>query len=375
MKEHVDEFGPEKVVFVHDQKTGMCGVTVIHNTARGLGKGGIRFASDITVPEVIQLARTMTLKNAMADLPLGGAKSGIMNDPRAPNKEEIVRAFARKIGHLFEKEYVGAPDMNTGQQEMAWIVDEVQNKAAVTGKPESIGGIPHEWGTTGYGVGIATLHALDYMGFDLDKGVYCAIEGFGNVGQFAMKLLSERGVKVVAVSDSKGMIYDPDGLDYEELVKTKKEKGSVGAHSEGKQLDNKSLYSLPVDILIPGARLNVITSENYQTVKAKLIVEAANHPIPYDIEKKLSDAGKIVVPDIVANAGGVISSYCEMIGKSLRSEVFKEVETRITKNMKLLFEGYKPKSALDLRQKAETIAKNRVREAMTVRGWLKDGKH
>ncbi|MCX8166999.1 MAG: Glu/Leu/Phe/Val dehydrogenase [Candidatus Micrarchaeota archaeon] len=369
MEISVDEFGPEKVVFVSDRKTGMRACTVIHNTARGVGKGGIRFVQDVTIEEVIGLARAMTFKNALADLPLGGAKSGIMNNPKSPNKEAILRSFARKISELFEKEYVGGPDMNTGEKDMAIIADEVRNLNAVTGKPEDIGGIPHEWGTTGYGVAIATLKVIEKLNMDIDKGVYCAIEGFGNVGRFAMKLLTEKGVKVVAVSDSQGLIYDPDGLDYEELTAVKDAQGSVKYFSQGKQMHSEMLFSLPVDILIPGARPNVINHSNYESVKAKVIVQAANNPIPVDVERKLIEMKKIIIPDILANAGGVISSYCEMIGKKERDAVFKEVSNRILNNIEILFEKYVHDQPFNSREICMDIAKYRIRKAMQLRGW------
>ncbi|MEM3373365.1 MAG: Glu/Leu/Phe/Val dehydrogenase [Candidatus Anstonellales archaeon] len=368
MEIKLDEFGPEKVVFVSDTKSGMKACTVIHNTARGVGKGGIRFVQDVTIEEVIGLARAMTYKNALADLPLGGAKSGIMNDPKSANKEAIIRAFARKISELFEVEYVGGPDMNTGEREMAIIADEVNNLNAVTGKPEEVGGIPHEWGSTGYGVAMATLKVIEKLEMDIDKGIYCAIEGFGNVGRFAMKFLTEKGIKVVAVSDSQGLIYDPDGLDFDELVEVKDQKGSVKYLKEGKQMPSEMLFSLPVDILIPGARPNVINENNYNSVKAEIIVEAANNPIPYDVENKLMSTGKIIIPDILANAGGVISSYCEMIGKNERQEVFKEISNRILRNVELLFEKYNKGQVFNSREICMSIASYRVRKAMELRG-------
>ncbi len=359
---------PEKIIQVYDPKTGMRGVTVIHSTARGVGKGGIRFAQDVTVEEVVKLARTMTLKNAIMDLPLGGAKSGIIADPKPQKKEQIVRAFARKIKNVFGTEYVGAPDMNMGMQEMAWIVDETDNLNAVTGKPEEMGGIPHEWGTTGYGVAVATQVLLEHLDLT-EKELYCAIEGFGNVGIYSMKYLTEANIKVVAVSDSKGMIYDPDGLDLETLLQTKKENGTVVSHKEGKAMDNKHIYSLPVDILIPGARVNVIDDTNYHQIKAKVIVEAANHPMSYEIERKLSDNGKIIIPDIVANAGGVITSYMEMLHQHDRESVFREVKNRITKNLKLVLDD-SIWNTKNLRERANQLAMQRLQTTMKLRGWM-----
>lgn len=369
MEEFVHELGPEKIVFVHEKKSGMKGVLVIDNTARGVGKGGIRYTPDVTVGEVVHLAKTMSLKNSIVDLPLGGAKSGIIGNPKAPNKEQVVRAYARAIEEYLGNNYVGAPDMNMGMKDMAWIADETCMEG-VTGKPEEIGGIPHEWGTTGYGVGIATMIALKHSELDVDKGVHCAIEGFGNVGVFAMKTLTERGVKVVAVSDSKGMVYDPDGLDYEKLLATKMAKGTVAEHKEGKVMATKDLFSLPVDVLIPGTRVNIINEKNYKEIKAKIIVEAANHPMPHEIETELSKSGKLVVPDIVANAGGVITSYMEMLGNRNRKAVFEEVERRISTNLEELFKYYSAGEKINLRDKGTEIASDRIKKAMELRGWI-----
>ena len=258
-----DEFGFERVIEVYDQKTQMQGVCVIHNTARGPGKGGIRMVPDVTVEEVMGLARAMTWKNAMADLPFGGAKSGIKADPRklTPGQKEMqMRAFARKIKEVVPEHYIAGPDMNTTEKEMAEFADEIGSPKACTGKPLSVGGLPHELGSTGFGVAIATRVAVEHSGKRLD-GMSVAIEGFGNVGTFTMKFLTSWGAKVVAVSDSKGTIYNKDGLGYDDLMKVKAEKGTVTA-AKGDKLDAAKLFELPVDILIPGARPDVINKDN-----------------------------------------------------------------------------------------------------------------
>ncbi|MEM4165905.1 MAG: Glu/Leu/Phe/Val dehydrogenase [Candidatus Bilamarchaeaceae archaeon] len=363
-----DIFGFEKVVEVYDQKTGMEGVCVIHNTARGPGKGGIRMVPDVTVEEVMGLARAMTWKNAMADLPFGGAKSGIKADPTKltpAQKEAIVRAFARKISELMPEQYIAGPDMNMTEKEMAYIADECKDNRVVTGKPSELGGLPHELGSTGYGVALATKVAVEHDGKNL-SGMKVAIEGFGNVGTFTMKFLTEWGATVVAVSDSKGTIYNEKGLDYHKLMETKATKKTVTAYSDGKVLDAKALFELDCDILIPGARPNVITMSNYEKVKAKYISEAANLPIPHDVELLLAKKGKVVLPDFVANAGGVISSWCETEGMS-PTEMFSVVKDKIEKNTKIMLERAKN---LETRKAAMEIAKERVESAMRYRGWI-----
>jgi glutamate dehydrogenase/leucine dehydrogenase len=362
-----DEYGFEKIIEVYDQKTGMQGVCVIHNTARGPGKGGIRMEPDVTIEEVMGLARAMTWKNAMADLPFGGAKSGIKADPKKmtpEQKEAHMRAFARKIKEVIPAEYIAGPDMNTTEKEMSQFADEIGTPKACTGKPSSEGGLPHELGSTGFGVAICTRVAVKHMGKDL-KGMTVAIEGFGNVGTFAMKFLEQWGARIVAVSDSKGTIYSKDGLKYADLMRIKSEKGTVTA-AKGEKLDAAKLFELPVDILIPGARPDVINMGNVGSVKAKILSEAANLPAKYDVEKVLMKKGVVVLPDFVANAGGVISSYCETRGWNADA-MFKVVEEKISANTKIMLERAKDN---DTRKAAMDIAKERVRDAMVKRGWL-----
>ena len=366
-----DEFGFEKIVEVYDEKTGMQGVCVIHNSARGPGKGGIRMVPDITTEEVMGLAKAMTWKNAMADIPFGGAKSGIKaNDKQMTpeKKEEIVRAFARKISELMPGQYIAGPDMNMTELEMGHMADELKNNKITTGKPTDMGGLPHELGSTGFGVVVSIRVAIEHLGLD-PKTLTAAIEGFGNVGTFTMKFLNEMGVKVVAVSDSKGTIYDENGLDYEALMKTKSEKKTVTAHDNGKVLGTKDIFELPVDILVPGARPNVITSENVDKVKAKIVSEAANLPISYETELVLMKKGVTVIPDFVANAGGVISSWCETEGMK-PEEMFKIVEEKVSNNTKVMLEHADKMDIKDTRKAALEIAEQRVKDAMKEKGWI-----
>ncbi len=351
----MDEIGPEKIVYVTDYKAGLEGVLVIDNTLRGPGKGGIRLVPDISVKEVFGLARAMTWKNALADIPFGGAKAGIKASKTA-DKDKLLRAFARRLKNL-TGEYVAGPDMNTTEREMAAYADELKDPKSCTGKPSSMGGLPHELGSTGFGVAEATEEACKVLGIRLE-GASVAIEGFGNVGTFTAQFLSKKGVRIVAVSDSKGMVYNPDGLDVKELIHVKKEKGTVTDYP-AEIRGNKELFELDVDILIPGARPNVIHEGNWEKVKAKLVVEAANIPIHPEIEKNLQDKGIHVVPDFLANAGGVISSYIEYIGGD-EEQMFKTVKEKIVNNTREVFT--RVKEGEYSRDAALEIAKQRLKK-------------
>jgi glutamate dehydrogenase/leucine dehydrogenase len=370
-----DEWGPEKVLQVYDPSTGMHGILVIDNTALGPGKGGIRMTPTVDVEEVFRLARTMTWKCALTELPFGGAKSGIIADPRKLSKEEklnLVRAFAMALKPLSPSEYIAAPDINTGEEEMAAYAMANGSLRSCTGKPETMCispgemcGIPHELGSTGYGVFHAIKVGAEHLGLKLNEASI-AIDGFGNVGSFSAKFLSEESkARIVAVSDSKGCIYDPEGLDYEKLRKVKEETGSVINYKPGQVLKSEDLYELPVDILIPASISDVINEKNVDQIKAKLIVEAANIPATYEMEKRLHERGVLVVPDIVANAGGVISSYSEYIGENVHI-MFNTIEEKIVRNVKFAVERAKKEGTLP-RDAALKIAQERVREAMQKR--------
>ncbi|MCX8196732.1 MAG: Glu/Leu/Phe/Val dehydrogenase [Candidatus Micrarchaeota archaeon] len=353
-----DDFGPEMILEVYDPKTKMQGIVVVDNTALGPGKGGVRMVPDITVEEVFGLARAMTWKNALAGIPFGGAKSGIKAAGNAPNKDKLVEAFASKIAPLVPSCYIAGPDMNMGEHEMEIIAKTIGTPKAATGKPKSMGGLPHELGSTGFGVALATEVALEHKKIPIE-GSTVAIEGFGNVGTFTAKFLSQKGAKIIAVSDSKGTAYFESGLNYDKLIETKKQKGSVIYYPGATVLSASQLFELKCDVLIPGARPNVINENNAGSVKAKVIVEAANIPMKHEIELQLAKKGILIIPDFVANAGGVISSYIEYIGGS-EQEMFSAVKEKIVKNTRLVLE----KGKVDLREAALEIAKERVVSAM-----------
>jgi len=363
----MDEWGPEKVLEVYDPKTKMHGFCVIDNTALGPGKGGIRMTPSFSKEEDFKLARIMTWKCALAELPFGGGKSGIIADAKKITKEQkkaIVEAFARALKPVCPSMYVAAPDMYTGEEEMKWFAEVNGSMQACTGKPKELGGLPHELGSTGFGVYHSALVAIDHQGLDVEN-VSVAIEGFGNVGSFAFKFLSKKGARIVATSDSKGCIYNKDGIDFDKLSKIKSDTGSVINYKPGKVMKNEEIFELPVDVLILAAIPDVITERNVNKVKAKIIVEGSNIAIPHDIEKILYKKGMIVIPDFVANAGGLISSYVEYIGGT-EEKMFKMVEEKIRKNTKVVLEK-SDKEKLDHRSAAMKIAQERVRKAMEKR--------
>ncbi|MBI4019508.1 MAG: Glu/Leu/Phe/Val dehydrogenase [Candidatus Aenigmarchaeota archaeon] len=366
-----DEFGPEKILEVYDPKTGMRGFTVIDNTALGPAKGGIRMTPSVSIHEVAKLARTMTWKCAMAELPFGGGKSGIIADDRKIDRDkkmEIIRAFAKAIKVVCPSQYVAAPDMNTGEAEMAEFALANGRMNSTTGKPATMCvrpgvkcGIPHEYGSTGYGVFHATKVAAEHLKISL-KGMTVSIEGFGNVGTFAMKYLTESGAKVVGISDSKGTVYLAEGFDYNKMMDVKASQGTVTKYPGAKMLDTSAVFELPVDAVIPAAIPNSITEKNMNKIKAKILVEAANIPMTPEIEERFHAKGVIVIPDFIANAGGVISSYAEYVGKN-PEEMLKLVEKKIVKNTRLVLEEAK-KTKVSPRTSGMGIAMRRVREAM-----------
>ncbi len=373
MIEH-NGFGPEKILEVYDTKTKMHGFLVIDNTVLGPGKGGIRMTPDFSKEENFRLARVMTWKNALAELPFGGAKSGIIANAKKIIKSEkkaIMEAFSRALKPVCPSQYVAAPDMYTGEEEMKWFAEANGSMKACTGKPKELGGIPHELGSTGFGVFHSTLVAAKHYGLDI-KNSTVAIQGFGNVGSFVAKFLSEVGAKIISISDSKGCLNVPNGINFEKLLKIKKETGSVVNYSE-KAVKSRDmhpsqiykcdmLFELPVDILIPAAVTDVINKNNVDRVDAKIIVEAANIPIPHDIENILHERDILIVPDFVANAGGVISSYIEYINGT-PEKMFRLVEEKIKKNTKLVLEKSK-KEKMNPRETALEIAKKRIKDKM-----------
>ena len=361
--EITDEIGPEKIIHLYEPRSKMKAIVVVDNVAAGPAIGGVRMAPDVTLNEVRRLARAMTYKNVMAGLPHGGAKSGIIADPGTVNKEQVIRTFARGIKNLLE--YIPGPDIGTDEACMAYVYDETSR---AVGLPRELGGIPlDEIGATGYGVAECADVAKDYIDLDLN-GARVTIEGFGNVGKPAARFLAEKGAILVGTSDSKGTIYNSKGLNIEELIRIKESTGSVINYKDGEVLKTTDLLLINTDILIPAARPDVISDANADVVDAKLIIQGANIPITESAEKLLHDRGILVIPDFVANAGGVITASVEYHGGT-ETIALDRTKSTIRKNTKeLLDKVYSDKTYP--RETAVGIAKQRVMRAMKYREWM-----
>lgn len=349
---------------------------VYHNAARGPPcKGGIRMSSDVTLEETIQLAEIMTYKAALMDLPFGGGKASIVADSGLPPQEKgiLVREFAHKIrSELTSGAFVPAPDLGTGPREMAAIFGETHMRECVTGKPIGIGGLPGRREATGYGVAvIAERAARELLNSGL-SGLTVGVQGFGNVGSWTCTFLSELGAKIVAVTDVSGGTVNREGIDVEKLKEHVAKHGGVEGY--GKHLSNEELFKLDVDILIPAAIGGVITGENAGDIKAKLIVEGANAPTTREGDEILAKRGIPLVPDILANAGGVIASYDEwMLAKSGSRTNKEETYSTVRKALFTAFGeimSYSSEHEVSLRKAALALAASRLISTMEDRGWI-----
>jgi glutamate dehydrogenase/leucine dehydrogenase len=365
MIEH-DEWGPELIYEVYDPKKGYHGFTVIDNLALGVGKGGIRMTPSVSVEEVFRLARTMTWKNAMAGLPFGGAKSGIVGSKgeSLEERKKKVQWFGKALRPICPSIYIAGPDVSTTEREMGWFAKANGTMKASTGKPKRMGGIPHELGSTGFGVFHSTLIALKHLGMK-PKTTKFAIEGFGNVGMFVAKFLSGVKGNVVAVSDSKGVIYNENGIKFNQLKKIKEKTGSVINYKPGNVLKNEKLFELPIDVIISAALPDSINQKNVNKIKAKIVVEGGNITMQEKYEEILHKRNILVVPDFVANAGGVISSYIEWKGGTPK-QMFRLVENKIKRNTKSVLDHAK-KERISPRKAALEITEERVKRAMQKR--------
>ena len=339
--EEIDEWGPEKVLQVYDPDTGMKGVLVIDNTSTGPGKGGIRFAEGTTPLDVFKLARTMTWKCAAAGLPFGGAKGGIIADPNKVDRVAWVKSFAKMIRPYCPGQYIAATDIGTTELDMAIFAHEIGDMRACTGKPSELGGIPHELGTTGYGVTTALETALEVLlelkaiHIQRDK-IKVSIQGFGNVGSFTARFLDSAGIKVVAISDVSGLVSNKDGLNIPRLMIDMKGKSILSDLDSYDILDKNQIFEFDSNIFIPAAMGNVIIDETVTKLLdhgVKIIVEAANLPTSPKADEYLNSNGVWLIPDFLANAGGVIGSFVEYQGRT-EKEAFDLIRYKISKNIK-----------------------------------------
>lgn len=350
------------------------------NDARGPFKGGIRFHSDVNISEIKALSAWMTWKTAVAGIPLGGGKGGVIVDPKKLSENELeklsrgyMQAVYKLIGPSLD---VPAPDVYTDPKIMGWMMDEYEKLAGVhvpgmiTGKPLSIGGSEVRGYSTAQGAFYVIQEAAKKMGLKKDAAV--AIEGFGNAGSYLAQILQKNGYRIVALSDSQGVLVNYMGLDIEEVKKHKQATGSVVGYAGGEKANDLHIMAHEVDIFIPSALENSITKENVQNLKAKMIVEVANGPITPEADAVLAKRNIMVVPDILANAGGVAVSYLEQVQNAYgyywsEEKVLKKLEEIMTKAFAHVWEE-KMRHSTTLRMGAYALAIKRVAQAMNDRG-------
>ncbi|RKX39134.1 MAG: glutamate dehydrogenase [Thermotogae bacterium] len=354
-----------------------------HNTALGPTKGGIRYHWNVTKEEVMALSAWMTFKNAVMNLPYGGGKGGIRVNPKEMSEGEVERLSRTYIQRIYKyigpEEDIPAPDVYTNPQIMAWMMDEYSklvgkfSPGVITGKPLIVGGSKGRKTATARGGFFVLREALKVRG-ERFEDMKAAIQGFGNAGSNAAIYLYEAGVKVVAVSDSKGGIFKEDGLPIPDVVRHKKETRSVIDFPGARNITNEELLELNVDILVPAALEDVITEENAPRVKARYILELANGPTTPEADEILTSKGVMILPDILANAGGVTVSYFEWVQNLMNyyweeEEVDQKLDRKMSNAFREVYEASKEFN-IDMRRSAYVVALRRITEAMKVRGWI-----
>ncbi len=358
------------------------GYRVQHNAARGPYKGGVRYHPEAGLDEVRALASLMTWKTALVNIPFGGAKGGVQCDPNALSQDELnrmTRRYTTGIEHLIAPHRdIPAPDMGTNAQTMAWMMDAYgllhgHSPAIVTGKPVELGGSLGREAATGRGVVIILQEVARDLSIDL-KGARIVVQGFGNVGSWVVKLAQAQGCKVVAVSDVSGGLYNPKGLDVPRLLAVNRLDALPDDLPAGERVTNQEILELDCDVLIPAAIGNVITVENASRIKARLVLEAANHPTTPEADEILIDRGIVLLPDILVNAGGVIVSYFEW---TQNLQEFHWDEARVNEELaKILIAAYREMRAkaktrnLTHREAALDIGVERVARAVELRGFV-----
>lgn len=354
-----------------------------HNDAIGPTKGGIRFHSDVTLDEVKALSTWMTFKCGVIGIPYGGAKGGVIVNPKELSKDELQklsRGYIRAITSIIGPDKdIPAPDVNTNMQIMAWMVDEYSkivghnSPGVITGKPLIYGGSKGRTAATGYGVALMAREAIKRLQIDFNSCT-AAVQGFGNVGSYSALNLQRLGTRIIAVSDVNGGIYNKNGIDVVKLIEYVNNTGSVCGFKDTTSITNEELLELDADILVLAALENQITSLNADLIKAKIICEGANGPTTPESDKILYEKGKFVIPDILANAGGVTVSYFEWVQNLMNyywteEEVEEREELMMVNAFNSIYELSRQYN-VDMRTAAYMISIKRVYEAMKLRGWL-----
>lgn len=357
-----DELGPAKVLHVYEPSIQLKGILVVDNCARGPAIGGVRMAEDVSVAECFRLARAMTFKNAAADLPNGGGKAVLFGDPRMDKsrKEALIRAFAKAL--RTEDDYIFGPDMGTNEECMAWVQDEI---GRAVGLPRALGGIPLDAiGATGWGLLAATEVALEFCDLPL-KDARLVVQGFGAVGHHAARFLTERGAVLVGAADSRGTIHHPAGIDCQTLSRLKAQGAAVTDYPDGERLGRDAVVGLPCDIWIPAARPDVVDETNCDRLQARLVVQGANIPFTVGAEERLQRRGVLLVPDFIANAGGVICAAMERRGAT-ETVALAAIAEKVRRNTRQVLLEAREQRLLP-RQAALAMAETRVRQAMALR--------
>ena len=359
-----DAMGPARIVHIYTPSIGLKAIVVIDNVARGPSIGGVRMAPDVTLEECFRLARAMTLKNAAAGLPHGGGKSVIIADPRmaARQKEDLIRAFAVAIRDLTD--YIPGPDMGTDETCMAWVKEEIGRAA---GLPKAIGGIPlDEIGATGLGLAVAIEAAVPFAGFALD-GARVAVQGYGAVGRHAARFLVAKGARLVAAADTSGTVVNPNGLDLTALAEHKDASKPLATFAGGAARDRDAIIDVSCEIWIPAARPDVLHAGNVDRLRAKLVAQGANIPATPEAEAALHKAGILVLPDFIANAGGVICAATEYRGGT-ETAALAMIAEKIAENTREVLEQAVARQC-EPRLAALALAEQRVADAAKLRRW------
>lgn len=369
---NIDEWGPEKIVVVSDAKTGMKGVLVIDNTARGMGKGGTRMSPTLSVGEVARLARVMTWKWAASDLFFGGAKAGIRFDPNSPDKEAALRAFARRLHNEVPSEYVFGLDVGLTENDAAIIQDELGDRGGAVGVPSALGGVPYDQlGITGHGVATAAVTALELQNKAV-ANTRVAIQGFGAVGAATAERLHEAGATVVSVSSAKGALIDANGIDIPRLMELRREYGdSCVEHYDAAVRPLGEELFVETDLLIPAATQDVIDQTNVKDIKANIIVEGANLPATPEALDALRSRDVMIVPDFIANAGGTIAAAYSMDARYSpfrpeASNILDATASKIRENVMTIIDRAREANA-STHDAARSLSQERVKMAMELR--------
>ncbi len=359
-----DAFGPARIIHIHRASLGLRAIVVVDNTACGPAVGGVRMAPDVSLEECFRLARAMTWKNAAAGLPHGGGKSVIFADPRmnAAAKEELIRCFAASVADVTD--YIPGPDMGTDERCMAWVKEEA---GRAVGLPASIGGIPlDEIGATGFGLAACVDVAREFIDLEL-KGARIVVQGFGAVGKFAARFLAAKGAVLVGASDTGGTLADSSGLDVERLIALKAAGQKLRDYDSGQKLGADAILDIDCDVWIPAARPDVVNAGNVNRLKTRLIAQGANIPCTAEAEEMLYKRGVLVVPDFIANAGGVICAAIEYRGGTQRM-AFDMIDEKIRANTRLVLDDSRRSGSFP-RSAALLLAERRVCAAGELRRW------